>query len=177
MRSASRIKRAHKLEWEHTMPAEQFGADLTCWHSKLCTSANGKKYSGRKCCEKTSEEFNKREAELYNLWPSVGLVNQYRSNYHYTQFSNKNQSNSFFGCPFSINSSLRQVEPRNEVKGIVARANLFMSEHYSIKLSDAQRRLFKEWSNKYPPSDYEISWSNQVKTIETYNNPFIFAKK
>lgn len=37
-------------------------------------------YKGRKCCEKIDATFQRAEAELYNLWPAEGLVNQARAN-------------------------------------------------------------------------------------------------
>ena len=55
--------------------AESFGRQFKCWREKLCISSKtGEPYLGRKCCRKISPEF--REAEIYNLWPAVDLVNQ-----------------------------------------------------------------------------------------------------
>lgn len=173
MQLASDIKRAHQLEWEHMMPAENFGRHLPCWSKKICTSET-EKYKGRKCCEKVSLEFRRMEAELYNLWPAVGLVNQARSNYNYSEFSKAEFNNRFFyGCPILIKTSLRKVEPRDEAKGIVARASLFMSKKYGIQLSDAQRCLFEVWNTKYPPTAWEKEWAERVASIEGYTNPFM----
>ena len=101
------------------------------------TEGNGAgKYKGRKCCDKVSPEFRYMESELYNLWPSVGLVNGARSNYRYSEFSNTTfNSASFYGCSILIDKSLRKIEPRKEAKGIVARASLLMSEKYEIRLA------------------------------------------
>lgn len=87
MESASNIIRAQLVEWEH-MPAEQFGKHFKCWREALCEK-NGRPYKGRACCEKSDPLFRKVEAELYNLWPSVGLVNQARSNYRFSALENK----------------------------------------------------------------------------------------
>lgn len=174
MQSAESIDRAHRLEWEHMMPAENFGRQLQCWRANLCERKSGKKYKGRACCGNIDPKFKKMEAELYNLWPSVGLVNGARSNYRYTQFSSTMKSSTYFyGCPFVIDTSARSVEPRDEAKGIVARANLFMSEKYGIKLSDSQRNLFKAWNKKYPPAAWEKEWAGKVAVIEGYDNPYI----
>jgi len=178
MNSKKKSKRAHRVEWEHIVPASSFGQHHKCWRVKLCTKNNGKKYKGRKCCEKIDKKFRRVEAELYNLWPSVGSVNQYRSNYRYTEFHPESISPKYFyqGCPIVkkkvINKTIR-IEPRNEVKGIVARANLFMSHKYSIKLSKGQRRLFDSWSRRFPPTVREIKWSQKVSVIEGYSNPYI----
>ena len=35
MEEADRYKRAHVMEWEHMMPAENFGRQLPCWQEKI----------------------------------------------------------------------------------------------------------------------------------------------
>ncbi len=171
MEAAQGIPRAHVLEWEHMMPAENFGRQLTCWRDQVCVREE-KRYRGRKCCVKSSADYRRIEAELYNLWPAVGLVNQARSNYRYSVFG-QTSATAFYGCPILIDKKIRQVEPRNETKGVVARANLFMSQKYGIKLSETQRALFIAWDKKFPPSEWERNWARQVTAIEGYSNPFI----
>ncbi len=174
MQAAENMKRTHRLEWEHMMPAENFGKQLMCWHEKVCTKENGQPYKGRKCCDHISEPFKIMESELFNLWPAVGLINQARSNYRFSELGNINLSPSnFYGCRIIIDKQLRKVEPRNEAKGIVARANLFMSEKYGIKLNQSQRLLFEAWNKKYPPSQWELQWAAKIASIERYTNPFI----
>ena len=123
MQTASNKKRSHRVEAEHILAASTFGRHFACWREKLCCKRNGKKYKGRKCCEKINAKFRSAEAELYNLWPANGLTNGARSNY---KFSSLPGSTSFYGCNFKIKN--RAVEPSNSAKGIVARANLFMSD-------------------------------------------------
>lgn len=74
MQSAYPIKRARRVEFEHMMPAENFGNHFPCWREPLCTKKNGKQYKGRACCERIDPEFRRAEAELYNLWPAVGSL-------------------------------------------------------------------------------------------------------
>ena len=56
-----RKDRAALLEWEHVMPAADFGRQRQCWQK-----------GGRKNCERTDSEFQKMEADLFNLQPSIG---------------------------------------------------------------------------------------------------------
>lgn len=169
MQSASDIKRAHKIEWEHMMPAENFGRYLKCWQEKICSFKN-KPAKGRKCCEKIDPLFNQMEGELYNLWPAVGLVNQVRSNYRY---STVDSDEKLYGCDFKVDETLRKAEPADRAKGIVARANLFMAEKYSISLSPSQQKLFEAWNQQFPPSAWEKRWATRVAEIEGYQNHFI----
>lgn len=169
MQAASNIKRAQRIEWEHMMPAENFGRQFECWREAICHKKE-KSFKGRKCCEQVDALFNQAEAELYNLWPAVGLVNQARSNYRFAQLDNKT---TFYGCNISIDKDTRNVEPSDSAKGIVARANLFMSDKYHIRLSPAQRKLFNAWNKQFPPSDWEKQWAKKVFEIEGYINPYI----
>ncbi|RUQ93499.1 endonuclease [Legionella septentrionalis] len=170
MENASQHHRAHRIEWEHIMAADHFGHHLTCWNEAVCTHKNGKPYKGRKCCEKVDKAFREAEAELYNLWPEAGLVNQARSNFRFMMLSDES---TFYGCPIKISSKQKRIEPPDRAKGIVARAHLFMSWYYDIQLSLSQRKLFEAWDKTFPPSGEELLWAKRVKAIEGYPNPFI----
>ncbi|TAL64410.1 MAG: deoxyribonuclease [Legionella sp.] len=171
MQSAIPIERANRIEWEHMMPAENFGRYHRCWTEKLCMDDNtGKEYRGRKCCEKIDEEFRKKEAELYNLWPAVGAVNQARSNYEFAILPNKR---GYYGCEFDVDREKKLAEPPDRAKGIVARANLFMADKYNIEMSKEQRKLLKEWNKKFPPGYWELEWAENVAYVVGYTNPYI----
>ena len=130
----------------------------------------GKAYKGRRCCSKIDASFKKEEAELYNLWPAEGLINQARSNYRYGIVNNKIN---FGGCLIHIDRQERKAEPDDRIKGLVARANLFMADHYQVRLSPSQRQLFLSWHKQYPPDDWEKEWGREVAKIEGYTNPYI----
>lgn len=170
MSEAGEIKRANRIEVEHLMAVEHFSQHFACWRTPICTDAQGKAFKGRKCCEKVDAQFRHVEAELYNLWPEVGLVNQARSNYRFGVLPG---NDSYYGCSLKIDKRLRRVEPANEVKGIVARAYLFMSEYYHISLSSAQRQLFEAWNQQFAPTVWERTWAAQVAVLEGYPNPYI----
>lgn len=52
-------ERANRIEWEHIMPAENFGKHLPCW-----------KDGGRKACSKDNS-FRAMESDMYNLVPAT----------------------------------------------------------------------------------------------------------
>ena len=151
------------------MGAENFGKHFECWRKPLCEK-NGKLYKGRRCCQKIDPKFRQMEAELYNLWPAVGLVNQARSNYRFGMLGEKQD---FYGCPFAVSKPLRRAEPPDFSKGIVARANLFIADHYRIRMSPSQRQLLEAWDKLYPPGKWEKEWAGRVASIEGYENRYI----
>jgi deoxyribonuclease-1 len=170
MASANSHSRAHEIEWEHMVPASHLGHDRACWKEDLCTTKAGKPFHGRTCCRQVDKEFRTREAELYNLWPSDGLINQLRQNYEYTALP---FSNPTYGCRFIIDKTRHLVEPDDKVKGIVARASLFMAHQYNIQFDREQLALFERWDMLYPPTEWEKTWAQSVKQYEGYDNPFI----
>ncbi len=65
--------RASRIEWEHVMPAWEFGHQRQCWQ-------NG----GRKNCSKDAD-YRSIESDLHNLQPALGEVNGDRGNFAYSQ--------------------------------------------------------------------------------------------
>ena len=172
MSSANEKKRAHVVEIEHMATAYVIGHSLACWQNSICEH-HGKPYKGRKCCEQMDGKFRQMESELYNLWPAVGLVNIARSNYSYAKVDS---TDGFYGCDFKINKASKEVEPANKVKGIVARATLFMSDKYHIPLAENKRQLYISWNKAFPPSKWEKEWALKVAEIEGYSNPYILIE-
>lgn len=173
MNEAQSKGRAHRLEWEHMLPVEHFGQRFRCWRENLCEDSKGNPYHGRKYCEKIDPQFRHIEAELYNLWPAVGLVNQARSNYRYGMIDKKTP---FYGCAIGIDKQNRRAEPPDWAKGIVARAHLFLADFYKLSLSHSQRKLYLAWHRQFPPSDWEKKWATDVAGIEGYTNPYILEQ-
>lgn len=170
MQAADSIKRAHRIEWEHIMAAEHFGQQFECWRTPMCEDNKGKAYKGRRCCEKIDPDFRHVEAELYNLWPEVGVVNQARSNYRFGVLPTHED---YLGCTMKIDKQLRKAEPPDAAKGVVARAYLFMAEHYGLSLSASQKQLFISWNKTFAPTLWEKQWALQVASIEGYENTYI----
>lgn len=170
MESANQNKRAKGMEWEHMMPASHLGRGHACWTQNLCTNSHGHPYHGRSCCEHIDKVFKHKEAELFNLWPADGAINQVREDYDYANLPLNTMT---YGCQFSVDKHRHLVEPSAAAKGIVARASLFMEEHYDIAVTAKQHELFLQWSHLYPPSQWEKEWDEAVYRIEGYHNHFI----
>ncbi|MCS5710533.1 endonuclease [Candidatus Berkiella aquae] len=168
-------RRAHRVEWEHLVPASWFGKQRECWREPICEVKEGKKYKGRKCCEKSDKEFRKMYTDLHNLVPSVGEVNQARNDYRFGEFypESKEQKYNFHGCKIIIDTRYRVVEPRDEAKGLIARAHLYMADTYAFKLSDTQEKMYQRWNKKYPPSQWEVEWNKKVKAVQGNDNEYI----
>lgn len=97
-------------------------------------------------------------------------MNQARSNY---RFGMVQLPKNYYGCRIALDKSLKRVEPPDDSKGIIARAYLFMAEHYQLSLSPSQRQLFEAWNRLYAPTEWEKKWAKEVARIEGYENPYI----
>ena len=167
--------RAQRVEWEHIVPVSWFGNSLPCWRHPICDKKNGKKFKGRACCELKDIQFRKMYTDLHNLIPVIGEVNAARKNYRFTEFSplTPEKHLSFHGCKIAISDAHRAVEPSDEIKGLIARAHLYMAHTYPFKLSKKQTTLFWHWNQSYPPSAWEREWNKKVTQVQGNDNLFI----
>ena len=107
--------RAKRIEWEHIVPASWLGRHRACW-------ANGQ---GRNMCEKSDKVFREMYTDLHNLIPVIGEIHKERQAYRFAEFStNKSTAH---GCEFYIDRDYRTVEPNSDIKGLIARAHLYMA--------------------------------------------------
>ncbi len=79
-------KRAKKIEWEHVVPAQNFGQTFKEWRvgHPECVNRKGESFKGRNCASKVNDEYRYMQSDMYNLYPAIGAVNAMRSNYNFT---------------------------------------------------------------------------------------------
>lgn len=163
--SRTNENRAARIEWEHVVPAWEFGHQLQCWQDG---KGNG---GGRKNCEQVSDQFNKMESDLNNLWPAVGEVNADRSNFRYSEF---NGIPSQYGqCKFVTDFKGRKVQPDDISKGQIARTYLYFQDQYGLEISDSQLKLFNAWNKMYPVTDIERTRNNLIIKLQGHGNKFV----
>ncbi|CAH0532604.1 Endonuclease-1 [Vibrio stylophorae] len=154
-------KRAARIEWEHIMPAWQFGHQRQCW-----------KEGGRKKCGKIDPTFRLMESDLHNLVPSIGEVNGDRSNFRFSQWNSN--LGAFYGqCEMKIDFKRKQAEPPARARGAIARTYLYMADRYNLALSSAQKKLMLVWNKKYPVSDWECRRDQRIAKVQGNHNPWV----
>lgn len=156
--------RAERTEWEHVVPAWVMGHQRQCWQS-----------GGRKNCTANDPVFNLMEADLHNLAVSIGEVNGDRSNFRYGMVNNKTPM--YGQCASYTDFSQRIFEPRDEVKGFVARITFYMYDRYDLNLSRQQQQLLMAWDKMYPPQEWEKIRDNRIASVVGFNNPFVTGQK
>ena len=142
-------------------------------HSK-CKSRKKKSYKGRKCATKVSKEFKLMEADLYNLYPSMGSINAVRNNFSMTD--GLPESAKIFGkCEVKIQD--RKIEPPLSIKGNIARIYFYMDSAYPGRgvISNKNKKLFAKWDKLDPVDEKECEIAKKIKNIQGNSNPFVEA--
>lgn len=157
-------QRAQRTEFEHIVPASWFGQQRQCWQQ-----------GGRKNCTKNDAYFSVMEADMHNLMLVVGEVNADRSNY---RFGVVNSDKKIYGqCDSKVDFKQRIFEPRDEVKGMVARVYFYMYDRYDLSMSDAQQKLFMAWHKQFPVTAWEQERDQRIASVMGHHNEFVTGKR
>lgn len=162
-------KRGKYIEWEHVVPAWAFGNTRKCWREEICTDKYGNKYKGRKCCTKIDKVFKAMEADMYNLYPAVGELNADRKNYKYGIIPGEERK--YGVCDFEVADKL--VEPKEDIRGDIARTYFYMEKTYNVPISDKQRKLFEVWDKQDKIDEWEIIRAKRIEKIQGNRNTFV----
>ena len=158
--------RAHRIEWEHVVPAEAFGQRFREWREGHpdCVDNKGRPFKGRKCAEKVNMAFRYMQADIFNLYPAVGEVNGLRSNYSMAMIPGSRYR--FGECGTKIED--RKIEPRPEVRGDIARTYLYMDRAYPGHgiISGKNEKLFRAWDKMDPVDERECVRARKIAKIQ-----------
>lgn len=158
-RNKTNEARTYRIEFEHIVPFEnQIG------HTSTYQNCSKDK---RSCASKA---FSHLEGDLWNLWPAVGEMNGDRSNHPYVVFPGVR--NQYGKCDFMYEK--RGVEPRNEVKALIAYTYLYFQKAYAKVMNknyitSENKKMFSEWI-KYPVSKEQCNWAKEVLAVQKNRN-------
>ncbi len=165
-------KRAHRVEWEHVVPAENFGRSFIEWREgdPACVNGSGRPFKGRKCAEKTSKTFRYMQADMYNLYPAIGAVNAIRSNYRYAMMP---EAQATFGtCEMKVGK--KRAEPPTYTRGAIARTTFYMADSYpQYRISAAQQKLMQVWDKQQPVTEWECQRAARIEALQGNENKFV----
>ncbi|MUJ27942.1 endonuclease I [Aliivibrio fischeri] len=170
--SEKHVKRSKRVEWEHAVPAENFGRTFSEWRegNKACVTSKGKKFKGRRCADKTNDEYRLMQSDMYNLYPAIGSVNAMRSNYNFTMLPGEKPD--FGSCDMKIDN--KKAEPPENARGRIARSYMYMESAYPrYKMSKSQRQLMSAWDKQYPVSSWECKRAERIEKLQGNVNKII----
>jgi len=176
-------ERAKRIEWEHIVPASQFGKTFSSWEkytSLTCRvpsfirkifSIKCKTLTGRANARRISKLYRLMESDMYNLVPAIGLVNQRRSNYPYRDIPGEKRE--FGNCDFEVSG--KAAEPPSNVRGNIARTYFYMDHAYPKRniMSSKEKKVFKAWDKKDPVDEWECERCKKIESHQGNVNPFV----
>lgn len=171
--AAKHEKPAGKVEWEHVVPAENFGQAFAEWREgdAQCVDNRGKAFKGRKCAEKVSREYRLMQADLYNLYPAIGAVNALRQNYNFQMLPGEKPD--FGSCEMKIAD--RKAEQPIRSRGQIARTYKYMADAYAprYRMSRQQTQLMDAWDKMYQVDAWECTRAKRIEKLQGNENPFV----
>jgi len=138
------IPNANIMNTEHIWPQSRFGSNMV---------------SLKKC-------------DLHHLMPSLSKVNSRRGNHPFGVViaAIYQRRGSLLG--YDVYRKLA-FEPRDEVKGDIARAMFYFSIRYSTLIDDRQENTLRKWSKADPVDLNERKRNKLIKDFQGNRNPFI----
>ena len=159
-------KRWKKIEWEHIVPAENFGRSFIEWREwdPKCVDSKWKSFSWRSCAEKVNMTYRYMQADMYNLYPAIWALNALRSNYQVAEIQWEERLH--WTCDFEVND--RKMEPPTNMKWDIARVYRYMNTTYPwhSMISDKTKKLFEIWEKIDPISKEECSRYKAIKKVQ-----------
>lgn len=155
--------RASRIEWEHMMPAYDFGRQRQCWQD-----------GGRDNCRRNDAVFRMAEADLHNLVPAIGEVNGDRSNMRFGMVNTP--VHEYGACDVSVSFEERTFQPPSHRRGDIARTYWYMRDTYGIEISRQQQQLFTAWANLDPVDEWELERNRRISAAQGNANPYVGGK-
>ena len=146
---------------EHVMPMAWVKKELKC--------------GTRKQCRERSSRFNQIEMDMHNLYPSDKGANHERLAYAFADIPGEKWWRD--DCDLEIDKHKRLAEPREAVRGDIARAVLYMEERWGIPIYQRQRSLLLRWHQEDPPDSHERWRNDQIEAYQGNRNPWIDGQR
>ncbi|MDG4475390.1 endonuclease [Thiovibrio frasassiensis] len=146
-----------RITVEHVYPADWIAEANECKNRKNCDV----------------EAYRVASSDLHNLWPAEQRYNSSRSSLPFGVIPENTPRFNNDECDFERTTGENAiVEPRDEVKGDIARSMLYMIWKY--KLPDhGQTDLMLQWNMIDPPTDAEKARYKKNLEIQGNSNPYI----
>ena len=146
---------------EHVIPMAWVKKELKC--------------GTRKQCRERSARFNQIEMDMHNLYPSYKGANHERLAYAFAEIPGEKWWRE--DCDLEIDKRKRLAEPREAVRGDIARAALYMEEHWGIPIYQRQRSLFLRWHQEDLPDAHERWRNDRIEAYQGNRNPWIDGQR
>ncbi|WDE07665.1 endonuclease [Thalassomonas viridans] len=145
------------LEIAYIYPASWVAKSLGCKSLKECKQ----------------DKYWQALSDLHNLWPVQKKFNASRGDLAFGEIVGEKPWFKTPVCDFERTTSKNAVvEPRDEIKGQIARSFLYMVHWYDLPTHNLLPLMVK-WNSEHPPTKEEIERQEKIEVIQGRKNPFI----
>lgn len=110
-------------------------------------------------------------ADLHNLFPASADIEGKRRNAVFGSLEGSARQPTDLGC--GARATYQIIETRDEVKGDIARAMLYMHVEYMLALQPDELTLLKKWNSMDPPDAEERQRNERIAQLQGTRNRFI----
>ena len=163
--------KAHEVKWKQLINSKFIFRRYPEWKlgHNSCKTKKGDKYKRKKCVKKLyKNELKLINNDLHLYYPIIKQISIMMRN---KRFGTINKERRKFGeCNLEIGKLY--IEPRDSIKGDIARTFLYFSENYMKNnfLKDKQKKLFKTWSSNDPVDQWECERNKNIKKLTGISN-------
>lgn len=153
------------LNIEHAYPAQWMANSLGCPNRTECPNDPD-----------VGERFDRAEADMHNMWPSLSKLNSSRGQRPYAEIEGEKPTlveigNKTFSCDFENNGTA--VEPRPISRGNLARSIFYMCKEYGFAVPKGMMSLLRKWNREDLPTRFERARAELIAEIQGTRNRFI----
>jgi endonuclease I len=110
------------------------------------------------------KRVNQIASDMHNFQAAISEVNGDRSNYRYSLFTKV--FNQYEKCKSAVDFKACIFQPRDEIRGMIARTYLYMSDKYKINLSNQEKKLIMAWNKMYAPENLECKRNAHIAKVQ-----------
>jgi len=122
-------------------------------------------------------DYKRAEGDLHNLWPEIQRINSSRGKSLYNEIEPDHKRFPHLCDDYERSSKSGDipayVEPRELVKGNIARSIFYMYIEYGLPVPGDMKAMLKRWNRLDPPGEHE-HWRNDfIFELQGTRNTFI----
>ena len=160
------------------------GESLYCGESRPISVGNGRslehvmpadwmaEYFGCPTRDCDNQTYKYAEGDLHNLWLAVKSINSSRSDNLYGEVDGERRFNYCPEFERSYSPNPVFVEPRDSVKGNIARSLFYMHTEYGFDLK-GMKPMLKRWNRLDLPNEHEHWRNERIFELQGTRNKFI----
>ena len=157
-------KNAHNYTWVKLIKLKDYLKKYPEWKKghDLCKTKKGKKFKKAKCVKRIYKKlFKELNNDPHIYYPIIKQIAILIKDKKYRNI--KNEKRKFGECNLEINK--KYIEPRDEVKGDIARTFQYVSNKYVMEnaFTKKQNIIFNAWSKNDPIDKWECKRSRLIE--------------